>query len=100
MLGLKTRAAAALAGPPFPDRLGYLWDIFLVVSAGLPSGGWGYPTITWEALAAWSALTGTPIAPWEAETLVRLGLLRANIAAEKPPDGHPHPHRPTRSGRP
>lgn len=78
------------AGPPFPDDLSYLWEWFTEISAGLAAGGFGPPTVTWEAIAAWRRLADIgPIEPWEARALVRLGLLRAEIAAEgqKKPTG-------------
>jgi hypothetical protein len=47
--------------------------------------GFGPATVTWEGLAAWCALTGETPEPWEARTLVRLGVLRANILSEEKP---------------
>lgn len=71
-------------GPPFPDELDYIWEWFSDLSRGLFQSGMGPPVVTWEALQAWQALMGIgPIEPWEAETLVRLGLLRAVVQSEK-----------------
>jgi len=40
--------------------------------------------ITWETLRAWQEITRVgELEPWEARTLVQLGLLRASIQAEK-----------------
>lgn len=70
--------------PPFPDELDYLWAWFGDLYAGLPHNGMSYPTVSWESLRAWQQARdiGT-IEPWEARALVQLGLLRANVMAEK-----------------
>jgi hypothetical protein len=40
--------------------------------------------ITWETLRAWQEITRVgELEPWEARTLVQLGMLRASIQAEK-----------------
>jgi hypothetical protein len=71
-------------GPEFPSVLDYLWGWFEEISFGLSPNGFAPPVITWEALRAWQALTGVGVLePWEAKTLVQLGMLRASISAEK-----------------
>jgi len=71
-------------GPPFPEELDFLWTWFRELSQGLVHNGMMQPTVTWEAIRAWQlACDIGPIEPWEARTLVQLGLLRANILAEK-----------------
>lgn len=39
--------------------------------------------ITWRDLAAWSEQMKIVLEPWEAKTLVTLGVVRANIIGEK-----------------
>lgn len=62
----------------------YLWGWFEEISFGLAPNGFAPPVITWEALRAWQALADVgQLEPWEAKTLVQLGMLRASISAEK-----------------
>lgn len=85
-LGKKAKAESLVAeGPPFPDQLQYLWARFLQISTGLASGGMGFPKITWEGLDAWCRLMKVSLEPWEAETLLNLSVLQANIHAENKP---------------
>lgn len=74
---------AADAAPECPPALLYLWGFFVEITHGLDTGGFGPSSITWVNLKAWSELTQQPVEPWEAMTLVRLGLSRAKIASEK-----------------
>jgi hypothetical protein len=67
--------------------LHYLWGWFVEITHGLDTGGFGPASITWQGLKAWSDLMQQAIEPWEAMTLVRLGMLRASIASEKANDG-------------
>ena len=72
------------AGPEFPELLDYLWRWFQEISIGLAPNGFAPPVVTWEALRAWQAATRVgEIEPWEARTLVQLGMLRAGIQSEK-----------------
>lgn len=71
-------------GPSFPDELSYLWSWFVDLSRGLPQTGMGPAVVTWESIRAWQVLMDIgPLEPWEVETLVRLGRLRAVIESEK-----------------
>lgn len=71
-------------GPPFPEELDYIWNWWGQLSRGLPANGMTVPTVSWEAIRAWQIAMGIgPIEPWEADCLVRLGLLRASILSEK-----------------
>lgn len=80
----ETKQAAAVdpESPPFPELLEYLWLDFKGHSAGLVGVSEGYPRVTWESLRAWSLQTNTVLEPWEAELLVTLGNIRANLHAE------------------
>lgn len=81
--------------PPLPEPLAYLWGWFNQHSYGLSSGGMGPSTVTWEGLAAWSALMKIEMEPWESFVMVRLGYLRALIQSEEKPktNGNQNPHR-------
>jgi hypothetical protein len=70
--------------PEFPDVLDYLWAWFQEISLGLSPSGFAPPVLTWEALRTWQVImdVGT-IEPWEARTLVQLGMLRASVLSEK-----------------
>lgn len=70
------------AGPPFPEPLDYLWDLFHEISFGMPVNGMTPPTISWDTLQAWHLLTDTPLDPWESQTIVRLSMMRAGIQSE------------------
>lgn len=81
-LGWKRRAELP-SSPELPAELVYLWRDFKEICSGLQSNGIGQTLVTWEALAAWSALTQTRLDAWEARALISLGIVRANIMAEK-----------------
>lgn len=71
-------------GPPFPEELDYLWDWWIQLSRGLPQNGMGPAVVSWLDIQAWRiAMDIGPIDPWEADALVRLGLLRAVVQSEK-----------------
>lgn len=45
--------------------------------------GFGPAQPTWQDLAAWAALTGEILQPWESRCLIGLGALRAHILTEE-----------------
>jgi hypothetical protein len=64
--------------------LDYLWDWFREISFGLAPNGFAPPVITWEALRSWQSMMDVgELEPWEARTLIQLGVLRASVQAEK-----------------
>lgn len=65
-----------------PAPLAYLWNRFVEIMEGASGGGMGPATITWTDLAAWGDLTGEAQEPWECRLLMRLSVLRAEIASE------------------
>jgi hypothetical protein len=69
--------------PPFPSELSYLWSWYCQHSMGIAVNGMSPAVVTWEGVAAWCALMGIRLEPWEVLTMIRLGLTRANIEAEK-----------------
>lgn len=81
--GWKRKPKASPGGPPFPEELDYVWEMFLEHAHGLSAPGMGAPVVTWESLAAWREVGGPALEYWEALTLIRLGLLRASIEAER-----------------
>ena len=90
----ETKVPAVEEGPPFPDELDYLWNWFTELTPGLSTNGMSPPTVSWEAVRAWQALAGIgPLEPWEAGALVRLGMLRASIQAERAAAERPKPKR-------
>jgi hypothetical protein len=99
MLGKKPKAPIVKEGPPFPEPLAYLWAWFVQISQGLASG-FGFPTITWETLFAWTHLIQTQLEPWEVDALMRLSTARVSIESERMKDktrGNKGPNRPGRS---
>lgn len=84
---MKVKAAVhaeeQLRGPPLPQALAYLWIYFQEHSMGLSQTGMGPAVVTWESLSGWCALTGITLLPWEAKAMVRLGVMRATVEAEK-----------------
>lgn len=68
--------------PTFPEELDYLWNNFRQISLGMSVNGMAPPRISWELVSAWQTLMRLQLDPWEAETIVYLGALRAAIQAE------------------
>jgi hypothetical protein len=82
-LGHKGQARAVRRpGPKLPFQIAYLWDCFRQIDCGIASNGFGPPLITWSEIAAFCALTGTALRPWEVLVLVKLSVIRANIDAQ------------------
>jgi hypothetical protein len=79
----QTAALASPEGPPFPEPLDYLWAWFLRHSMGMASGGMSHPVITWEGLRAWCVQMRIEMEPWEADVMVQLSCIRANVHAEQ-----------------
>lgn len=78
-LGIKGAAAVAdPESPPFPEPLEYLWTMFMQHAAGLVPVSEGYSRVTWESLRAWRV----ELLSWEADVLISLGNIRANVGAE------------------
>ena len=75
-MGRKPKVSIVPDGPPFPDPLDYIWQAFCEIVFGLDINGFAPSPVTWTALADWSALTGTPLEPWESRALVMLGATR------------------------
>ena len=70
-------AAAELEGPDCPDELVYIWEIF----AGFPRETATKPSVTWSELAAWQAIAGVQLTPFEASCLFALDAAAVRILA-------------------
>lgn len=81
---MKTKQPIEVHPPEFPEALRYLWTWFLELLGGLQGNGFSYPVIGWSDLDCWSRLTGQEVSPREARTIVKLGVMHANILSEKP----------------
>jgi hypothetical protein len=82
-MGIKTEAIVSQP-PPFPEPLRYLWEWFCEILQGIDGNGWSQPVVSWMAIDSWSRMTRQEVAPRDARTIVRMGVMRANILAEKP----------------
>lgn len=74
----------AAGGPEVPWRGARIWGLFLRFHEGR-GGGMGPAPITYEAMEAFSAITGEPLRPWEIDiirALDREWLKAANARAE------------------
>lgn len=69
--------------PALPFQIAYLWEHFRQIDQGLSGNGFGPPLIAWSDLAAFCALMRIELRPWEAQALVVLSVIRANIDATK-----------------
>jgi hypothetical protein len=68
-------ALAALEGPPFPDALGGVWDIFQRLDAMRAVGFNGPERFTPTHIADGARLFGWTLEPHEVEALVALDLV-------------------------
>ena len=50
---------------------------------GMATGGMAHPVITWEGLHAWSSQMRIDLDPWEADVMMNLSCVRANVHAEQ-----------------
>ena len=69
---LDARAAADLAGPPFPQDCPYVWTWFAELSCARAHGPHGQQPIPYAEIEAWARLTGRQPQPWEVEWLREL----------------------------
>lgn len=58
---------AALAMPPFPDPLSYLWRAYLRLRRRMAGGFAGPNPVGWQDLDAFIRRSGLRLAPWEIE---------------------------------
>lgn len=67
-------AQRALEGPPFPDALSYLWEIFTRLDGMRAVGQYGFERFTPQHIESGCRLFGWTLAPHEVEALVQLDL--------------------------
>lgn len=60
-----------LDAAPLPAFLRPLWDAFMSLAA-LRRSGMDVHTLTWTDIAAWVALMGLDLTPWELDTLMAM----------------------------
>jgi hypothetical protein len=82
-LGIKPKTEIVAKPPEFPKALEHVWNWFLEIIQGVASNGWSVPGVTWTELDCWARLTGQDIPARDARTIIRLGVMRANILSEK-----------------
>lgn len=63
---------AELDGPDCPELLEPLWYLFIQLSRGRTSNGFGANPLAWADIDAWGRLTATDPTPWEIDLLVTL----------------------------
>lgn len=66
-----------------PDLGAYLWAWFVELSAARSGNGFGENPIGYTEIAAWAALTGRDLTPWEVSVLRRLDAVTLAAWAEK-----------------
>lgn len=76
------KAAAELEEEIPPPRMRYLIDWFSELKAAAASSGMGPTIITWEAIAAWMAVTGREPSPWELRVIFDLDAVANQVALE------------------
>jgi len=69
---LDARAAADLAGPPFPQDCAYVWTWFCELSAARTYDDGRPQPISYTEIKSWAYLTGRQPQPWEVEWLREL----------------------------
>lgn len=72
-----------MAGPPFPDGLGYLWRWFHDLHRGRSVSGMGYTRATHQDMLAWQQNFGVRAQPWELRALMQLGIVWMNVMNEE-----------------
>lgn len=81
------RPPADLVGPPFPERLAYLWDAFLSLHSGRTYGAMAPNPLSWVDIKSWNDLMGADMKEWEVRAVKALDLLWLRVTAEARKDG-------------
>jgi hypothetical protein len=76
------RPPQGLAGPPFPDRLAYLWETFLHIHSGRSYGANGPNPLSWPDIKAWDDLMQAGLKEWEVRVIKALDLLWLRVMGE------------------
>ena len=82
-------------GPEVPWAGRRVWSLFLRLNESRSAGGFGPSPITYEAMDAFSAITGEPLRPWEIDIIRALDRewLRIINGGENPGQAIPASHR-------
>lgn len=76
------------AGPEVPWAAARVWGLFLRLHEGRGGGGFGPSPITYEAMEAFSAITGEPLRPWEVDIIRALDREWLKIVNDRVKPGH------------
>ena len=76
------RRPKALDGPPFPERLRYLWRHFLDIHSGRTINGFSHSKATHLDIWAWQQNSGVRLDPWEVGVVMALGSLWLKVQAD------------------
>lgn len=76
-------AIAELTGPPFPEALRHVWNVFAELDAHRGSTGFGPAPIGWVDLYAWCAMRGCRLKAPEIDAVLRLDHARLAASAKK-----------------
>jgi hypothetical protein len=67
--------------PALPHCVAFVWDAFDQISMAR-GGNYKEPQpVSWQDLAAWQHLSGIPLTPWEAETIIHLDRAARTVLA-------------------
>ena len=75
-------------GPEIPYAGLRVWGLFLRLHEGRAGGGFGPAPITYEAMEAFSAITGEPLRPWEIDIIRALEREWLKIVNDRDKPGH------------
>jgi hypothetical protein len=75
-------------GPEVPWAGARVWGLFLRLHEGRDAGSFGPSPITYEAMEAFSAITGEPLRPWETDIIRSLDREWLKAAAAKLESGN------------
>lgn len=81
------RAPSDLHGPPMPERLKHIWEMFLELHGGRSYNSGGPNPLSWSDLHAWASLTNTDLKPWEVHAIKALDSAWLRTVGEDSDDG-------------
>lgn len=76
------RPPEGLVGPPFPDRLSYLWEAFLSLHSGRTYGAMAPNPLSWSDIKAWNDLMDANLKEWDVRAIKALDMLWLKIMGE------------------
>jgi hypothetical protein len=81
------RPPDGLVGPPFPERLAYLWSAFLSIHSGRTYGAMAPNPLSWVDIKAWNDLMSADMTEWEIGVIKALDTTWLRVVAEARKDG-------------